>query len=124
MQGGRYQPERDASAWVGFCVEAHMAQARRRLDQIAAAAARWSFLEELVASRVWPDRLVIALEQILVGGTERATYRQEADISMATASNDFRRLLDAGLIVQVGRGRSTRYLPSSALRQQLHSISP
>ena len=32
-QGGSYQPERDASAWVAFCVEAHIAQARRRLPR-------------------------------------------------------------------------------------------
>lgn len=116
-QGGRYMPERDASAWVGFCVEAHIAQAQRRLDQIAEAAARWNMLEQLVGSRGWPDRLVIALEQSLIGGTDRSRYEAEADISIATASNDFRRLLDAGLVDQVGRGRSTRYLASDALRQ-------
>src|SRR5579872_1427352 len=33
-QGGRYQPERDAAYWVGFCIDAHLAQARRRLEQI------------------------------------------------------------------------------------------
>ena len=33
-QGGSYQPERDASKWVAFCVEAHLAQARQRLAQI------------------------------------------------------------------------------------------
>src|SRR6266566_5235267 len=44
VQGGRYQPERDATAWINFCIEAHVAQARRRLEQIQQAAARWSFL--------------------------------------------------------------------------------
>ena len=123
VQGGRYTPERDASAWVSFCVDAHIAQARRRLDQIAEAAARWNLLEGLVESRGWPDRLVIALEQSLIGGTDRSTYEREADISLASASNDFRRLLDAGLVVQVGRGRSTRYLASDDLRRQVKEAS-
>jgi Fic family protein len=119
VQGGRYQPERDASEWVTFCVDAHLVQARRRLDQIAEASARWRFLEALVESRGWPDRLVIALEQSLIGGTDRASYMREADVSLATASNDFRRLLDAGLIVQSGRGRSVRYHASNALHEDV-----
>lgn len=53
----------------------------------------------------------------------RARYEQEADISPATASNDFRRLLDAGLVAQEGRGRSTRYFASQALRKQVKAAT-
>jgi Fic family protein len=113
--GPTYQPERDVSTWVAFCVNAHLAQARQRLTQIKDAAARWTHLEELVKSRNWPDRLVIALEQSLMGGSDRASYATEADISLATASADFRRLLDAGLVEQEGRGRSVRYRASKSL---------
>jgi Fic family protein len=116
VQGGSYQPQRDAGAWVTFCVEAHLAQARQRLRQIDAAASRWASLEELVDERGWPDRLVIALEQGLVGGTDRSTYRDEAGVSPATASGDFRRLLDASLVEQRGRGRNVRYVASEKLR--------
>ncbi len=70
-QGGSYKPERSAREWVEFCVEAHLDQARRRLEQIAVAAARWATLEEIAEQRGWPDRMVIALEQSLVGGTDR-----------------------------------------------------
>jgi Fic family protein len=119
VQGGRYQPERDASPWITFCVEAHVAQVRERLEQIAEAAARWRFLESLVESRGWPDRLVIALEQSLIAGTDRNSYEREADISPATASNDFRRLLDAGLVIQKGRGRNIRYHAGDELREQV-----
>jgi len=119
VQGGIYQPERDATPWVQFCIEAHIAQAQRRLDQIAEAAARWGFLEDLVERRGWPDRLVIALEQSLVGGTDRSTYEAEADVSPATASNDFRRLVDAGLVEQTGRGRATRYHAAETLRNEV-----
>jgi len=115
-QGGSYQPDRDATGWVTFCVEAHIAQARARLDQIEQAAARWDILEELVAQRGWPDRLVIALEQSLAAGTSRGAYGEEADVSPATASADFRRLTDAGLVVQRGRGRNVVYVATDALR--------
>lgn len=119
VQGGSYQPDRDASPWIDFCIEAHLAQARRRLEQIEHAASRWAHLEQLVEERGWPDRLVIALEQALIGGTDRTRYSAEADISAASATNDLRRLLDAGLITQLGRGRNTRYQASAALRQRV-----
>ena len=119
VQGGRYQPERDAAPWVRFCVQAHVEQARRRLEQIAEAGARWSALEDMVKERGWPDRLVIALEQSLFQGVDRASYTAEADVSAPTASNDLRRLLDADLVVQRGKGRTTRYHAAQALRADL-----
>lgn len=119
VQGGSYQPDRSATPWVDFCIEAHLAQARRRLEQIRQAATRWAHLEQLVEERGWPDRLVIALEQALVGSTDRTRYSAGADISAASATNDLRRLLDAGLVRQLGRGRNTRYQASDSLRQEV-----
>jgi Fic family protein len=119
VQGGSYQPERDAAPWVRFCVQAHLEQARRRLGQLAEAGRRWSFLEGLVERRNWPERLVIALEQSLFQGVDRASYAAEADVSAPSASNDFRRLLDAGLVVRQGKGPTTRYVASESLRGEL-----
>lgn len=119
VQGGSYQPQRDASPWIRFCVRAHLDQARSRLQQIAEAGVRWAFLETIVEQRGWPDRLVIALEQSLFQITDRGMYGEEADVSTATASADLRRLADAGLIVQRGKGRTTRYVASNALRSDV-----
>lgn len=121
VQDGGYRPERDATSWIEFCIEAHIAQAQRRLIQVKEAAARWDRLEALVDDRGWPDRLVIALEQSLIGGTDRGRFGEEAEVSVATASADFRRLLDAGLVEQRGKGRSTRYYASERLRAELPS---
>jgi Fic/DOC family len=123
VQAGSYQPERDAAPWVRFCVIAHAEQARQRLRQIGHAAARWATLERLVEARGWPDRLVIALEQSLFDGAERAGYAAEAGISLATATSDLRRLLDAGLVTQLGRTRSTRYVASDELRRTTSSVA-
>ncbi len=119
-QGGSYRPDRDASGWVSFCVDAHLAQAKQRLAQIEAAAARWASLEGVIEARNWPDRLAIALEQSLVGGTERSKYGEEAGVSPATASADFRRLLDAGLVERRGRGRNIGYAASKLLRDAIN----
>lgn len=119
VQGGSYQPDRDAVAWVSFCVEAHVEQARQRLAQIEQAAARWKSLEGLTGKRGWPDRMVIALEQSLLGGTDRGKYGQEAGVSPATASADFRRLLDAGLVNRHGRGRNVGYVAGDTLLEAI-----
>lgn len=119
VQGGTYQPGRDAAPWVRFCIQAHLDQARRRLAQLEQAGRRWSFLEELVEQRKWPDRLVVALEQSIFTGVDRASYAAEAEVSAPTASNDFRRLQDAGLIVRQGRGPTTRYVAGADLRAAL-----
>ena len=118
-QGGSYQPDRDATGWVEFCLQAHVDQTQARLGQIERAAARWTALERIAADRGWPDRLVIALEQVATGGTDRATYVGESGVSAPTASADFRRLLDAGLVTQEGAGPSVRYRPSQALVQAI-----
>jgi Fic family protein len=122
VQGRAYQPERDAGSWVRFCVDAHVEQGYLRLEQLAEAGARWAFLEQLVSDRGWPDRLVIALEQSVFGGVDRASYAAEADVSAPTASNDLRRLVDAGHVVQRNKGRTTRYVASEELRRRLGSL--
>jgi DNA-binding transcriptional ArsR family regulator len=73
-----------------------------------------------VQRRGWPDRLTIALEQSFFGGVDRAGYVAEAGISQPTASNDLRRLLDAGLVEQLGSGPARRYRASAELRRTVH----
>lgn len=114
-----YDPGRDASTWVEFCLHAHLAQGHRRLRLLDEAGERWDRMERIVADRGWPDRLVIALEQSLFGTTDRTMYGGEAGVSAATATADFRRLLDAGLVTAVGRGRNVRYRATDALRERI-----
>ncbi len=119
-QRGSHRRWGAADGWVAFCVRAHLEQAQTRLALLANAGRRWAALEELAGERGWPDRVVIALEQAVVTGRlSRASYAQEADVSPATASADLRRLADAGLIEQEGRGRSTRYRPSTRLHDRV-----
>jgi Fic family protein len=116
-QGGSYQPERDTTGWVSFCIDAHIDQAQRRVEQLKRAARRWQLLEQLVLARGWPERLVIALEQSLFEGATRTAYGSEAGVSTITAGGDLRRLHDSGLLARVGRTRNTRYLASEELRR-------
>lgn len=121
--GSYYDPTRDATEWVSFCVEAHIHQASRRIDLFATGAQRWSILESVVQQHGWPDRIVIALEQALHGGTDRTAYANEAGISPPTANQDFLRLQSAGLIIAIGKGRSTRYLASMILESMVEDVN-
>ena len=114
-----YQPDRAASAWIEFCIEAHLTLAHERLETLHRAAHQWAQIEALVGGRGWPDRLAIALEQCLFDGADRAAYCSEPSVSPATASADFRRIRDAGLVERRGRGRFTRYVATGNLRAQI-----
>ncbi len=116
-QHGKFDPDRPADEWLDFCLDAHWAQIKDRLELIGASADRWHRLELLVEERGWPDRIVIALEQALSGRLTRSAYAQEADIAVPTASLDLRRLVDAGLLDVAGGGRSTHYVPAPPLRR-------
>lgn len=117
VQGGGLTPDRSPLPWIDFCIEAHRAQAVSRIALVESAAQRWDRLERAVAERGWPDRLVVALEQALAGSTRRSTYMDEVDVSEPTASNDLRRLVDAGLLDIQGGGRSQRYVAAPPLRR-------
>jgi len=121
VQGGSYQPRRSADSWLDYCIRAHLVLARERLDTLHRAATRWEALEQLVEQRGWPDRLVVALEQSLFTGAERAAYCDETGVSTATASADLRRLRDAGLVETHGRGPTTRHLATERLRDLVGS---
>lgn len=116
VQAGSYDPRRDARSWVEFCVDAHIAQAAERLAALARGARRWAALEELAERRGWPDRFVIALEQSVFADVTSRGYRQEADVSHATATIDLRELVEAGFLQSIGHGRSRRYRATDALR--------
>lgn len=119
VQGGRYRPEGDARPWVRFCVDAQIAQMQRRLRQIEEASRRWTFLEQLADERGWPERMVQALQESLLDGVDRTAYATTVDVTLPTATSDLRRLLDAGLVTQVGGGASPWYVGSEALRRDL-----
>jgi Fic family protein len=119
VQGGSWQPQRDAGPWVRFCLEAHRAQVLDRIRTVERAAARWDILEALVRNRGWPERLAIALEQALSGATDRATYAAEAGVSPATASADLRRLVDGRILDRAGTTRDAHYVATDVLRRMI-----
>jgi Fic family protein len=110
VQGPRFDPSRAALPWVRFCLEAHLAQAKSLESRLIEAYARDTFCQAVCRDHRWPDRISIALDQALLEvPVTNEDYRLEAGISVATATMDLRRLVDAGYLAAQGAGRGTRY---------------
>jgi len=119
VQGPAFDPHRDASAWVEFCVEAHVSEATERRRWLEVAYARHDFCEQLGREQAYPERFVIALDQALLGlPLTNADYRREADIAGPTATQDLQRLRRDGWLDQEGGGRSVRYVAGRKLRDR------
>jgi Fic family protein len=115
---GVYDHTGDATAWLDFCIDAHLAEARRLHERIELIDRRNTFCERLAERRGYPDRLVSVLDQALMGlPVTNAEHRTEHGIAAITASNDLRRLVADGWLTQDGGGRSARYLAAEPLRE-------
>jgi Fic family protein len=119
VQGLAFDPNRDASAWVEFCIEAHVFEARERRRWLEIANARHNFCEQLAHELGYPERFVIALDQALLGlPVTNTDYRRETDIAIPTATQDLQRLRSDGWLDQEGGGRSIRYVASRQLQER------
>ncbi len=116
--GPTYDPSGDATRWLDFCIDAHLAEARRLHDRIELIHRRNTFCEQLAESRGYPDRLVSILDQALMGlPVTNVEHRSEHRIAAITSSNDLRRLVADGWLTQEGGGRSARYVAASRLQE-------
>ena len=119
VQGRTFEPKRDVSAWIEFCIEAHVFEAAERRRWLEVAHARHDFCEELARGEGYPERFSLALEQALLGlPVTNADYRRETDIASPTAAQDLQRLRRDGWLAQEGGGRSVRYVAGKKLRER------
>ncbi|HEX7263999.1 MAG TPA: Fic family protein [Candidatus Dormibacteraeota bacterium] len=119
VQGPAFDPHRDASAWVEFCIEAHVLEATERRHWLEQAHARHDFCAHVTREAGYPERFVIALDQALLGlPITNADYRRQADIASPTAVQDLQRLRHDGWLDQEGGGRSIRYMAGVKLKER------
>ena len=125
VQGLEYDPTRDVSPWMEFCIEAHILEATERRRWVELAYARHDFCEDLARAEGYPPRFVTALDQVLLGlPVTNADYRRENAIASPTAVQDLQRLRRDGWLEQEGGGRSVRYSASAKLRERWASALP
>jgi len=119
VQGPAFDPQRDASPWVEFCIEAHVFEATERRRWLEVAYARHELCDRLAREHAYPQRLVAVLDQALLGlPVTNADHRREAGVASPTAVQDLQRLRRDGWLDQVGGGRSIRYVASRQLQER------
>jgi Fic family protein len=114
--GGKWQPRREARAWLRFCLGAHLWQANNLIRRARETERLWELLED--ETRTWglPTRLTSALVDAASGLQVRnATYRPIADVSDQVASRDLKLAVDARLLVALGEKRRRTYMASPVL---------
>jgi Fic family protein len=113
---GKWQPFRDATPWVRFCLTAQFRQATTLLRRMKEFDRLWGELELEIKHRGLPDRTLLALSDAAVVGTvSAAMYRPAADVSGQVASKDLALLVRAGLLKPRGERRGRSYTAAQAL---------
>lgn len=113
---GAWRPDGDAHLWVKFNLRAHHLQAQTVRRRWQSAQRSYVLLDEVVAARGLPDRVVDPLYTALLGfRLRRPTYVDQAGIDVRTASRDFKALSDAGLLRPVGETKGRHYVAGPAL---------
>ena len=121
---GAWHPERDATAWVRFCLRAHHMQAqtvRRRVGELEQI---WRRLDELQQELGLPEpSLDAAFDAYLGVRVTRAGVAKRAEVDTTTATRYLKKLADAGLLVARGETRGRHYVAGPALREIRDEIS-
>jgi hypothetical protein len=80
--GGAWHPERDTRPWIRFMLTAHYRQAATLLRRQRELQRVWDALEEEIARRRLPERLLYALADAAFGWRVRnASYRRPSEVN-------------------------------------------
>lgn len=116
---GAWNPERDSSDWIRFCLRAHYRQTLTVLRRAKEAQRYWNVAEREVERARLPDRCTAAVAHALSGFAVRnATYRGMDDVTEAVASRDLKALVDAGIFQPHGEKRGRYYSLVERLREE------
>jgi Fic family protein len=115
---GRWQPQRDTTPWLRFCLTAHYRQARVLLRRNQEAGRAWMAIEERVETAGLPERVISPLFMAAGGvGLRNETYRRLSEVSPGTASRDLKAAVEAGFLQAHGEKRGRYYTASEQLRE-------
>jgi len=126
---GAWHPQRDARAWVRFCLRAHYLQAQTTMRRREEIERLWNASVKLTESHDLPERCAAGLMDAALGvRIRRKVYRSSTEaatgeeISDLTASRDLKAMVDSALLEAVGERRARYYLASHRLTQLREEI--
>ncbi|MHB1474519.1 MAG: Fic family protein [Dermatophilaceae bacterium] len=115
---GSWHPDRDCGLWLSFNLRAHHMQAQTTLRRFRQANALWAALDELAVEYSLSERVTSLLFDALLGyRLRRTTHVKRAEIEERTATRDFKRLVDLGLLRAVGETRARHYVAAKRLQE-------
>jgi Fic family protein len=119
---GSWKPEGDARPWIRYCLEAHYIQAASVLRRAREAEQIWVAVDELRRDKGLPERSVGSLFDATIGLRIRnSSYRRDVEsaeleeITNQVATNDLKKMVNAGLFYQRGSKRGTYYVRTEIL---------
>ncbi|HEX9640522.1 MAG TPA: Fic family protein [Candidatus Krumholzibacteria bacterium] len=119
---GAWQPEGDARPWIRYCLRAHYIQAVSVLRRVRESEGIWVAIDELREKRGLPERSISSLFDAAIGLRIRNASHRKAvelteltEISNQVATNDLRKMVQAGLVAQRGSKRGTYYVAADSL---------
>lgn len=119
---GSWRPEGDARPWVRFCLRAHYIQAVSVLRRARESERIWVEVDEIRDAKGLPERTISSLFDAAIGLRIRnASHRKgvelldQVEITHQVATNDLRRMVQAGLVEQRGSKRGTYYVAADPL---------
>jgi Fic family protein len=115
---GSWQPRDDAHLWLAFNLRAHHMQAQTVARRVAEADATWIELDQIVAEHGFPDRVIDAMFDAVLGyRVRRAIYIKRAEVTDQTATRDLAALASEGILMARGNGRGRFYTAGEPIKK-------
>ena len=121
--GQHHGRPRDITAWIEYYLQAHVEQAKVTIEDVNRRTAEIEGLVEALRPEGLSVWQVVALWlSCRRGRISNRTYRSITKRSAQSAVADFTKLMDKGLLIRAGRGRSVRYVPSPRVLRIYESV--
>ena len=112
------EPSRDARPWIRFVLTAHLRQAVILKRRTREAEELWEAVDEYRRATGWDERTMDILYEAAQDITiRRADYVSFSGVSERVATNDLRRLTEAGALTAQGEKRGRSYIAGPRLRE-------
>lgn len=120
---GRWNPDRDATAWVRFCLAGHYQQAATLIRRNEVYERLYNGIQDITERLKLPERVNVPLFNAALGlRVANSRYRADADLSDFAASRDLKRLVDLDLLQPNGERRGRAYFAAPQLVQLRNSV--
>lgn len=121
--GPHFAPPMDATTWVEYYLNAHVEQAHITVREVRAMVAEMDGLHYAFGPEGVPISQIIALWiACRTGHISNRAHRSITGRSAPSAAADFTKLLDKDLLIRIGAGRSTAYIPSRRTREAFDAV--